>query len=380
MFPKVIMVNNIIYLDNGATTKVYDEVVEVMNECFTKNYGNPGSENELGEEALKLVNESRKNIALELGCKSEEIYFTSGATESNNLALFGVVEANKNKKRNKIIISKIEHSSVYESALELRKIGYEVKEIGVFRSGLLYMEELEREIDDETLLVSIVQGNNEIGVLQDIVKIGKMCKKKGVIFHVDSAQSFGKVKIKVKDFGIDILSASAHKIHGPKGIGLIFIRNGVKVEPIIYGGNQERGIRSGTENVPGIVGFAKAFDIINKIDKEKIRDLRDYFIGELEKIGGKINGDKEKRLYNNVNVCFVGANADELVLRLSLRGIMCSARSACLSKGGGENRVLKAIGLNNKEAIGSLRFVLSEFNTKKEIDYVIHEIKNLLLN
>jgi cysteine desulfurase len=374
------MVNNIIYLDNGATTKVYDEVVEVMNECFTKNYGNPGSENELGEEALKLVNESRKNIALELGCKSEEIYFTSGATESNNLALFGVVEANKNKKRNKIIISKIEHSSVYESALELRKIGYEVKEIGVFRSGLLYMEELEREIDDETLLVSIVQGNNEIGVLQDIVKIGKMCKKKGVIFHVDSAQSFGKVKIKVKDFGIDILSASAHKIHGPKGIGLIFIRNGVKVEPIIYGGNQERGIRSGTENVPGIVGFAKAFDIINKIDKEKIRDLRDYFIGELEKIGGKINGDKEKRLYNNVNVCFVGANADELVLRLSLRGIMCSARSACLSKGGGENRVLKAIGLNNKEAIGSLRFVLSEFNTKKEIDYVIHEIKNLLLN
>lgn len=381
LFPKVFMdmkKNKIIYLDNSSTTKVYDEVVKEMNKCFSVDYGNPGSANLLGENALMAINECRKKIAIELGCRAEEIIFTSGATESNNLALLGVVNANKDKKKNKIVISKIEHSSIYETAMELKKRGYNVKEIGVFRSGLLYMEELEREIDDKTLIVSIVHGNNEIGVLQNLSKIGKICKNKGVIFHTDCAQSFGKVKIKAKDFGIDLLSASGHKIHGPKGIGLLFVRTGVKISPLIFGGGQEKGMRSGTENVAGIVGFSKALDIIVKSDKEKVKDMRDYFIGELEKIGGRINGDKEKRLYNNINVCFSGKNADELVLKLSLRGIMCSARSACLNKNESENRTLKAIGLTNKEIKGSLRFVLSEFNTKKEIDYVVNVLSNLL--
>ncbi len=372
------MKNDVIYLDNASTTKVYPAVVREMNQCFVDDYGNAGSANSMGEKALEIVNESRKKIALELGCKSNEIYFTSGATESNNLALFGVVNANKDKKRNKIIISKIEHSSIYEPAMELRRQGYDVKEVNVNDDGLLDMEELEREVDSKTLIVSIVHANNEIGVLQNLSKMGKICKKKGVVFHTDCAQSFGKVKIKAKDFGIDILSACAHKIHGPKGIGLLFVRDGILISPIIYGGEQEKGIRPGTENVAGIVGFCKTLEIINKADKEKIKNLRDYFMEELEKIRGKINGSREERLYNNVNVCFLGFDADEIVLRLSLKVIMCSARSACLNKMKNENRVLSAIGLDNKQIKGSLRFVLSEFNTKKEIDYTINALREIV--
>lgn len=378
MFPRVSMKNDVIYLDNASTTKVYPAVVREMNQCFVDDYGNAGSANSMGEKALEIVNESRKKIALELGCKSNEIYFTSGATESNNLALFGVVNANKDKKRNKIIISKIEHSSIYEPAMELRRQGYDVKEVNVNDDGLLDMEELEREVDSKTLIVSIVHANNEIGVLQNLSKMGKICKKKGVVFHTDCAQSFGKVKIKAKDFGIDILSACAHKIHGPKGIGLLFVRDGILISPIIYGGEQEKGIRPGTENVAGIVGFCKTLEIINKADKEKIKNLRDYFMEELEKIRGKINGSREERLYNNVNVCFLGFDADEIVLRLSLKVIMCSARSACLNKMKNENRVLSAIGLDNKQIKGSLRFVLSEFNTKKEIDYTINALREIV--
>lgn len=365
------MKGKLVYLDNASTTRVYPEVVEVMNGCFLDEYGNPGSVNSIGERALYIINESRRTMALELGCKSHEIYFTSGATESNNIALFGVVNANNDRKRNKIIISKIEHSSVYEPVMELKKRGYVVMEIGVDSNGLLNMNELEKEVDDKTLLVSIVHGNNEIGVMQNISRIGKICRKEGVLFHTDCAQSFGKVKIKAKDFHIDILSACAHKIHGPKGIGILFIRDGINIKSLFYGGKQERGIRPGTENVAGVVGFSKALEMIKKADKEKIKDLRDYFIEELEKIGGKINGDKEERLYNNVNVCFSGFNADEIVLKLSLKCIMCSSRSACLNKQVGENRVLKAIGLNEREIKGSLRFILSEFNTEKEIDYVV---------
>lgn len=372
------MSKDIIYLDNASTTRVYPEVVDVMKRCMIDEYGNPGSPNKLGEDALNAVNECRKKIALELGCKSSEIIFTSGATESNNLALFGYVYANKDKKKNKIIISKIEHSSIYESAMELRKKGYIVKEIGVDSSGFLDIDELEGEIDDKTLIVSVVHGNNEIGVLQDINKIGKICKKKGVVFHTDCAQSFGKEKIMVKDLHVDMLSASAHKIHGCKGIGLLFIREGIEVKPLMFGGGQERKIRAGTENVSGILGFSKAVEIIKKVDKEKIRKLRDYFMDELEKIGGKINGSKERRLYNNVNVSFSGCDADLLVVKLSLNNIMCSSRSACLTKQIGENRVLDAIGLDKKEARGSIRFVLSEFNTKSEVDYVIKILSNCL--
>ncbi len=370
--------NNIIYLDNASTTKVYPEVVDVIEKYMVDEYGNPGSINQLGENAFNAVNECRKKIAFELGCKASEIIFTSSATESNNIALLGFVNANNDKKRNKIIISKIEHSSVYESAMELRNRGYVVKKIGVDVGGLLDINELEREVDEKTLIVSIVHGNNEIGVLQDINKIGKICKKKGVVFHTDCAQSFGKEKIMVKDLHVDMLSASGHKIHGPKGVGLLFIREGIKINPLMFGGNQERKIRPVTDNVSGIIGFTKAIEVIKKVDKNKIIKLRDYFMNELEKIGGRINGSRDKRLYNNINVSFVGMDADFLVIKLSLKNIMCSSRSACLSKQIGENRVLEAIGLDKKEARGSLRFVLSEFNTKNEIDYVIKILSKCL--
>lgn len=369
---------DIIYLDNGSTTRVYDEVVEEMNKYQLEDYGNPGSVNFFGDKASQELEIARKRIAEELGVKSEEIIFTSGATESNNLALLGTAEANKDKKRNKIIISKIEHSSIFGPAMELKKKGYSVKEINVDEDGLIDMNELEREIDEKTLIVSINHANNEIGVLQDLLKIGRICRKKNVLFHTDCAQSFGKVKIKAKDLNIDMLSACAHKIHGPKGVGLLFLRNGIQLNPLFFGGKQEKGLRPGTENVSGIIGFSKAFDKIGKADKRKIEELRDCLIEGLEKIGGKINGDKERRLYNNVSVCFSGRDADELVLKLSARGIMCSTKSACLSRQNYDNRVLKALGLNEKERKGSLRFVLSEFNTKREIDHVLKIIRNII--
>ncbi len=364
----------IIYLDNASTTRVYDEVVEEMNKFHLNEYGNPSNSHELGEIALKAVNEARKKIALELGCKAEEIIFTSGATESNNLALFGIVKTSNLKR---IFISSIEHSSVYEVVKELGKKEIEAIEVPVDKYGLLDVEFLDKFLKKGDL-VSVIHGHNEIGVLQNIGKIGKICRKKGAIFHIDASQSFGKEKINVNEMNINLLSASGHKIHASKGIGILFVKNGVKIEPLIYGGHQEKGIRAGTENVAGIVGIAKALELVKKADKDKIKGLRNYFIEKLEEIGGKINGSKDERLYNNVHISFNGIDADELVIKLSMEGIMCSSRSACLTKQKNENRILRAIGLTEKESKGSLRFVLSEWNTKKEIDYVLKNIKDFI--
>ena len=365
----------IIYLDNSATTPVFKEVSAEIKKYLTAEYGNPSSEHELGEKAKLVLNESRKKLALEIGAKPNEIIFTSGGTESNNLAIFGILKANPQKK--KIIISCIEHSSIKKPALELKKHGYEIIEINVNKEGLLNLEELEKNIDEKTLLVSIIHCNNEIGVLQDLKKIGELCKKKNVLFHTDAVQSFGKEKINVHESKIDLLSASAHKIGGPKGVGFLFVREGINIKPLFYGGEQERGLRPGTENLPSIAGFAKALEIIKKYDFEKIRQLRDYFILELEKMGGKLNGSKEKRAWNNVNVSFP-FDAERAIIKLSQKGIYCSTKSACLSKQKEESHVLKSICLNKKEIQGSIRFGLF-VNTKKiEIDCVLKEIKNLL--
>ncbi len=366
----------IIYLDNGATTPVYPEVIKEMNKFYSEKYGNPSSPHELGEAALKEMNSARRKIAQEILAKVFEIIFTSGGTEANNLAILGLANANPGKK--KIIISAIEHSSVYESCMALKEKGYKIIEIPVDNNGLADIGYLERAIDNKTLLVSIIHANNEIGVLQDLSIIGKICKRKGVIFHTDAVQSFGKEKINVRDFAIDMLSASAHKISGPKGIGFLYIREGIKISPLIIGGGQEHGIRGGTENVPAIAGFAKALEITKKIDKNKIKKLRDYFADELEKIGGKINGSKEKRLYNNINVSFNGINGDDLVLFLSEKGIMCSTKSACLSKQKKENRVLKALGLKKDELNGAVRFSLNEKTKRKDLDKVLNEISSFL--
>lgn len=364
----------IIYLDNAASTPVYPEVIKEMNKFHSEKYGNPGSPHELGKAALKEMTIARKKIAREIGVKAEEIIFTSGGTEANNLALFGLAKAEKKKK--KIIISSIEHSSVYEPCLELKKRGYKISEIPVNPEGIIDVDELEKAIDNNTLLVSIIHGNNEIGVLQNLREIGKVCKKKGTLFHTDAVQSFGREKISVRDMGIDMLSASAHKISGPKGVGFLYIRNGLQISPLIIGGNQERGMRPGTENVAGVCGFAKALEITKKEDKNKVRKLRDYFISELEKIGGKINGSMEKRLYNNISVSFPGIIGDDIVLYLSEKGIMCSTKSACLSKSKKESRVLMALGLNNREISGSVRFSLNEKTKKKDLDKTMNEISN----
>jgi len=369
------MGKKIIYLDNAATMPVYKEVVREMEKFYSMEYGNPSSIHEMGEKAQEAVNEARKKLALEINAKIHEVIFTSGSTESNNLAFFGLAQSILGKKKKKIIISVIEHSSIFEICDALKKEGFQIIEIPVNKEGILNISRLEKEIDDSVLLVSVIHVNNEIGVIQDIEKIGEVCKSKDVIFHTDCAQSFGKIKIDVEKMGIDLLSAGAHKIGGPKGIGFLYIRSGIELEPLIYGGGQERGLRGGTENVPGIIGFRKALDLIKKIDQIKIRKIRDYFFYEIEKIGGKINGSKDKRIYNNVNVSFSGVDGNSLVIFLSQKGIMCSAGSACDSKKQKESKVLREIGLNKKDILGSLRFGLDENITKRGIDFVVSEIK-----
>ncbi len=372
------MEKKIIYLDDAATTCVCDEIISEMNYIHKLNYGNPSSPHEMGERALEIVNGAREKIAREIGAKAWEIVFTSGSTESNNLAFLGLGRTELGKKRKKIIISSIEHSSIFAICTALKKEGFEIVEIPVNKEGLINMGKLEKEIDNNTLLVSVIHANNEIGVVQDIGKIGEICRGRGIYFHTDCAQSFGKLEINADNMKIDLLSAGAHKIGGPKGIGLLYIREGVEISPLIYGGGQERGLRGGTENVAGIAGFAKALELSKKIDKGKIKDVRDYFIFGLKELGGKINGSKEKRTYNNVNVCFNGIDGERVVLALSLKGIMCSTGSACESKKKIEARVLKALGLSEKEILGSLRFSLGEDISNKEIDIVLKELKEII--
>ncbi len=370
----------IIYFDNAATTRVDKRVVKEMQKYYLEEYGNPGSIHELGERALGAVNDARRKLASEIRCKAGEIIFTSGSTESNNLAFFGIAKSELGKKRKKIIISSIEHSSIFAICDELRENGFDVVEIGVDQYGILDIEKLEREIDEGTLLVSIMHVNNEIGVVQDLKEIGKICKEKNVIFHSDCAQSFGKLRIDVNSMSLDLISAGAHKIGGPKGIGFLYARSGIPLRALIYGGGQERELRGGTENVPGIIGFVKALEFAKKVDWQKILKIRDYFISGLEKLGGRINGSRERRISNNINVSFLGIDAEGAVLYLSSKGIMCSTGSACESRAEKENRVLKAIGLNQREIDGSLRFSLSSDIGKKEIDFVLKVMERYLRN
>lgn len=365
----------IVYLDNSATTPVFKEVAEEIQNYLLKEYGNPSSEHELGERAQKVLTEARKNLSFEIGAKPHELIFTSGGTESNNLALFGISKANTKKR--KIIISSIEHSSVIKPAEELKKQGYKIELINVNKEGIIDFKDLENKIDKNTLLVSVIHGNNEIGVLQDLKKIGEICKKNDALFHTDAVQSFGKERINVREFHIDLLSASAHKIGGPKGVGFLFIKEDLNIKPLFYGGEQERELRPGTENVPCIAGFSKALETIKKYNFQKIKELRDFFIFELEKMGGKINGSKEKRLWNNINVSFP-FNAERALLKLSQKGIYCSTKSACLSKQKEESYVLKSIGLSKKEILGSLRFTLFVDTKEEDIKSLLKEIKSIL--
>ena len=365
-----------LYLDNSATTKVYPRVVKVMDRVMLADYGNPSSAHALGDKASKIVSSSRTKIANSLGAKKHEIFFTSGTTESNNWAISGLASANPTKK--KIMISSIEHPSVREVCKSLKKLRYKIVEIPVNNEGFVDLKFIEENIDSNTLLVSIIHGNNIFGTVQNLKKIGDICRKNKVLFHTDAAQTFGKLKTLVHDWNIDLLSASGHKIGGPKGIGFLYIREGIKINPLIYGGGQEKGLRSGTENVAGIVGLDKALEITLKKNWTTVSNNRNYLIEKLESIGARLIGSQIDRVPNNIFVTLPNVNAERLLYDLSNKGVYVSVESACDSKKETEDHALQSIGLSSKEMKSSIRISLPAEVTKKDIDYFLRVLKNIL--
>ena len=375
--------NKIIYLDHAATTPVDDRVLNKMLPYFRLSYGNPSSMYEKGRANKRIIEEARSEIARPINAKAKEIYFTSGGTESDNLALKGVAYANKNKGKH-IITSKIEHPAILNSCKTLEKQGYEITYLNVDNRGFVRLDELENAIREDTILISIMFANNEIGTIEPIEQIGKIAKQKNIIFHTDSVQAVGNIKIDAQKLEIDLLSMSAHKFYGPKGIGALYVRNGIKFDRIQDGGHQEIGKRSGTENVAGIVGMAEALKLANsnlEANNKRILENRNYFIKKLkERIKDiEFNGDLERRLPGNINVTFNGKDSLELLLKLDEYNICASAGSACSTGESSPSHVLTAIGLPPEKAFSTLRFSLGKENTKDEIDYVINVLEKLII-
>ncbi len=373
---------DIVYLDNSATTKTDEEVVKEMIPYMSKNYGNPSSIYKIGRENRKAVEDARDKVAKVLNCESGEIYFTSCGSESDNTAIKGIAYGYKNK-GNHIITSKIEHPAVLETCKQLEKEGFEVTYISVDENGIVNLEELEKSIKPTTTLITIMFANNEIGTIQPIKEIGEIAKKHNVLFHTDAVQAVGNIRIDVKDMNIDSLSLSAHKFYGPKGVGALYVRKGVKFDKFLNGGHQERNKRAGTENVAGIVGLGKAIELAYMdLEKhnEKIKQLRDYYVEQVkERIPYiKINGDMEKRLPGNSNISFRFIEGEGLLLNLDLKGICASSGSACTSGSLDPSHVLLAIGLPHEIAHGSLRISIGKYNTKEEIDYVIDNLVEIV--
>ena len=369
-----------VYLDNGATTMVPEKVVKRMQPYFTTIYGNPSSLHQMGQEAKRAMEEARHVIAKKIGANTSEIVFVASGSESDNLAIKGTAYAQE--KKNHIITTKIEHHAVERSCGTLEKQGYNVTWLNVDREGFIDLKELEKAITPKTLLVSIIHANNEIGTIQDIDAISKICKKHDILLHLDAMQSFTKIPITVKKQGIDLLSFSAHKIHGPKGIGALYVREGVKIQKLIDGGNHEHKLRAGTENVPYIVGFAEAVKLSSDKDIQKITKLRDRLIqGILKNIPNThVNGyyekeDYRKRLCFNANIRFDAIEGESLGMLLDSDNIFTSTGSACSSKSLDPSHVLVAIRLDKEHANGSIRFTLSRYTTEQEIDYTIEKIK-----
>lgn len=365
-----------IYLDNAATTVVAPEVMKAMEPYFTEKYGNASSLHHKGQEAKMALNEAREVIAKSIGAKFDEIYFTSGGTESNNWALKDLFFVNRDKKH--IITTKIEHDCVLESCKFLEKMGAEVTYLDVDKDGFIDLEQLKKVIRDDTLVVSIIHGNNEIGTIQDLKSIGEICKSKGVYFHTDACQSYTKVSLDVNKMGLDLVTLNAHKIHGPKGVGALYVRKGVKLGVYIVGGGQEKGMRSGTENIAGIVGFAKAVKLAKSKHVKYISSLRDKLIkGILEIPDVRLNGPVD-RLCNNINVSFKYIEGESIGAYLDVKGICSSTGSACSSTKLETSHVLKAIGLSDLEAHGSLRLSLSRFNTVDEVEKVLEVLPGIV--
>lgn len=368
-----------IYLDNAATTKTAPEVVEAMMPYFSQYYGNPSSIYGLAAESRKAVNHAREVIADSLGAAANEIYFTAGGSEADNWALIATAEACRAKGKH-IITSKIEHHAVLHTCMYLEKKGYEVTYLDVDENGFVKPEEVERNLRPDTILISIMYANNEIGTIQPIREIGKIAKEHGVLFHTDAVQVYGQLPISVEECSIDMLSASAHKLNGPKGIGFLYIGKNAKIRSFIHGGAQERNRRAGTENVPGIVGFGAAVERAfgrRKEKEERETALRDYLIQKIEAQIPycRLNGDRQKRLPNNVNFSFRFIEGESLLIKLDQKGICASSGSACTSGALDPSHVLLAIGLPHEIAHGSLRLTLSEENTKDEMDFVVEAVK-----
>ena len=374
--------DKIIYLDNAATTKTDARVVEEMLPYFTAYYGNPSSVYEMSAPCKKAIADARACIAEAMGAKANELYFTGGGTESDNWAIKATAEAYR-EKGNHIITSKIEHHAVLHSCEYLENRGFEVTYLDVDECGVVKLEELKKAIRPTTILITIMFANNEIGTIQPIKEIGAIAKANGILFHTDAVQAFGHVPINVDEYHIDMLSASGHKLNGPKGIGCLYIRTGIKTRSFMHGGAQERKRRGGTENVPGIIGFGKAvrlaFENLQQ-RAEKERALRDYLMKRVlaEVPFTRVNGHRINRLNNNANFAFQFIEGESLLIMLDMEGICGSSGSACTSGSLDPSHVLLAIGLPHEIAHGSLRLTLSEENTREEIDYVVEKIKSIV--
>ena len=364
-----------IYLDNAATTEVDLKVVKAMAPYHNERYGNASSQHLLGQEAKRALEESREVIARAIGASREEIVFTGSGTEANNFVLKGLFFYWKDKGKNHIITTKIEHDCVLNACKWLEGQGARVSYLSVDGEGFVDLDELKNEISDETLIVSVIHGNNEIGVIQDLGEIGKICQEKGVYFHTDACQSFTKVALNVRGMNLDFVTLNAHKIHGPKGVGALYIKKDLKgkIDPLLHGGGHEFGLRSSTENIAGIVGFAQAVKIARSIDVRGMSGLRDYLIDELLKIEGvKLNGPRgSKRLCNNINVSFGNIEGEAIGGYLDSYGISSSTGSACSSNTLEVSHVLTAIGLDKGVINTSIRLSLSKFTSREELDYVL---------
>ena len=373
---------NIIYLDNSATTPIKSEVLQEMMPYLTTEYGNASSLYSVGRSAKRAIEKARNRVAELLNCNHNEIYFTGGGSESDNIALKGFVYANK-EKGNHIITSKIEHPAILETCKTLERQGFEVSYINVNENGIIDVEELRKSIKTNTILISVMTANNEVGTVQPIEEIAKIAHDNNIIFHTDAVQAIGNVQIDVEKMKIDMLSLSSHKINGPKGVGALYIKNGIEVEKFINGGHQEKDRRAGTENVAGIVGIGKAAEIARKNMETHIRNLskiRDYYIKKVQKEipNIRINGSMENRLPGNANISFKGINASELIFKLDERGICVSSGSACSSGNTNPSHVLTAMNVPEVYLNSAIRTTFGDNNTFEQVDYVVKILKRII--
>lgn len=374
--------NRRIYLDHAATTPLSDEVLKAMMPYLKENYGNPSSVYDLGADTLSALLQARRAIAATLQCDPQNIYFTSGGTESDNWALVGIAEQYKQKGKH-IITSKIEHHAILNTCSYLEKRGYEVTYLDVDEQGFVRMDQLKRALRPDTILVSIMTANNEIGTIQPLREIGRLLRQSQALFHTDAVQAYGQIPIAIKEWGIDLLSASAHKFYGPKGAGFLYLRDGIKLPSFLHGGKQERGMRAGTENVPAIVGMGKAASLaMESLEEHSMREakLRNYLIHRIEQEIPycHLNGPRNHRLPNNVNVSFAFVEGETIVIMLDMEGICASAGSACTAGQSVASHVIDALGLSADMTRGTLRFTLGRETTREEIDQTVDALKKVL--